>query len=512
MDNAQEILLEAAGTVVNHPHQSAKNPFDGEWGDIIPLPRELRPVEKFHPDLLPKPLSSWAINAAHRMDDMPLDFFGVGIIVAVGAMIGARLAIHPKRNDDWAVVPNLWGAGIGRPATKKTPSFKEAMRFSRAIEANAYEAYQIDLSQFEVSKEADKIFRDTKVSGLKKNKSLTKSELMDSLMVLDSTSEDEPARARYIVNDPTVEKLGELLRSNPMGLLLFRDELSGWLSSLDREDRQQDRAFYLEGWSGTGDFSVDRIGRGEVYIPRVVISVLGGIQPSKIAPYLHSMSSGKADDGLLQRFQLMVWPDVKTPKHVDESPDMEILAKARNIFRRASELPPPENGNHFTLHFDDQAQDAFDQWYSEMLVRELAEDNHHMESHLVKYHSLLPSLALIFHVIEDRPEAKVGIDAVDRAMAWLRYLETHARRVYGLLDDPYYGASQLIRKLDKLPNPFSKSDFNRKGWSGLTNAPEINAALEQLIAHNVLKRQEVKTATKPAILYHINPDVMADDE
>ena len=35
-----------------------------------------------------------------------------------------------------------------------------------------------------------------------------------------------PAEKRYLVNDTTVEKLGELLNHNPNGLLLFRDELS----------------------------------------------------------------------------------------------------------------------------------------------------------------------------------------------------------------------------------------------------------------------------------------------
>jgi hypothetical protein len=44
--------------------------------------------------------------------------------------------------------------------------------------------------------------------------------------------EPPPVEERYLVNDTTVEKLGELLNDNPNGLLLFRDELSGFLSSM----------------------------------------------------------------------------------------------------------------------------------------------------------------------------------------------------------------------------------------------------------------------------------------
>lgn len=43
---------------------------------------------------------------------------------------------------------------------------------------------------------------------------------------------DEPTRRRYLTNDTTVEKLGELLNKNPNGIIVFRDELSGWLRSL----------------------------------------------------------------------------------------------------------------------------------------------------------------------------------------------------------------------------------------------------------------------------------------
>jgi len=38
----------------------------------------------------------------------PPDFVAVGVIVSAPAVIGRKVAIRPKRQDDWAVVPNLW--------------------------------------------------------------------------------------------------------------------------------------------------------------------------------------------------------------------------------------------------------------------------------------------------------------------------------------------------------------------------------------------------------------------
>lgn len=96
----------------------------------------------------------------------------------------------------------------------------------------------------------------------------------------------KPVRARRQTNNATVEKLHELCKENPRGILLVRDELAGWLAQIDQAGNEQDRAFYLEGWNGTGRFDLDRIGRGTVSAKNVCISVLGSIQPEKLRDYL----------------------------------------------------------------------------------------------------------------------------------------------------------------------------------------------------------------------------------
>ncbi len=77
---------------------------------------------------------------------------------------------------------------------------------------------------------------------------------------------DQLAPVCAVVNDATVEKLGELLNQNPNGLLLFRDELSGFLRLMDRPGHENDRGFYCEAWNGTGAYTYDRFGRGTLRI------------------------------------------------------------------------------------------------------------------------------------------------------------------------------------------------------------------------------------------------------
>ncbi len=121
---------------------------------------------------------------------------------------------------------------------------------------------------------------------------------------------EPPGQKRYVINDATIEKLGEVLQDNPDGLLVFRDELMGLLRGLDKAGREQDRAFYLEGWNGEGQFTFDRIARGTKFIPAVCLSILGGIQPGPLSDYFRAAAkSGKDHDGLISRFQLLVYPD-----------------------------------------------------------------------------------------------------------------------------------------------------------------------------------------------------------
>ena len=119
----------------------------------------------------------------------------------------------------------------------------------------------------------------------------------------------EPTEPRLTYNDSTVERLGVLLNENLYGLLLVRDELSGFLAKVESEEHQQERAFYLQAFKGFGSYDYDRIGRGHLHIIECTLSIIGGIQPSRISPLVRGATTGVSDDGLVQRFQLpMTYP------------------------------------------------------------------------------------------------------------------------------------------------------------------------------------------------------------
>lgn len=216
----------------------------------------------------------------------------------------------------------------------KSPALSDGLKLLTALEAAAAKRHSEAVAKWEadvmVAKEAEKVVKDRIRKALRHNDRAS----ADALARKEADRGHCPPRKRYLVNDPTVEALGVILNANPRGVLLFRDELTGFLRSLDREGQEAARAFYLEAWNGGGRFTYDRIGRGTIDIECCCVSILGGIQPGPLSEYLSgALRGGAADDGLLQRFQLVVWPDPsKDRRNVDRAPDEVAKRQAVDMF------------------------------------------------------------------------------------------------------------------------------------------------------------------------------------
>jgi hypothetical protein len=499
------------------------------WPDPEEIREDLRPVEPLPPAIIPKPLRPWLLDIAHRMQ-CPIDFVSAGAVVVAGAIVGAGCGIRPKQFDDWLVIPNLWGGVVARPSMLKTPSLTEIMKPLARLEIEAKEQYESDLKFFEAKEEVHKAEREAlkaNMVAVAKGKKDAPKMTMDALKrrFAEMEEPEPPVRRRFKTNDSTIEKLGELLNENPRGILLFRDELVGLLCSWDREDRKQDRAFYLESWNGYGSFTTDRIGRGTIDVNNCCISILGGIQPSKLTGYLRQASSDIANDGLIQRFQLLVYPDEPSKwTLVDKWPDTEAKGKAWEMLKNLStinfleagaELPESEKIPFF--RFSPEGQAVFNEWLTGLEAKLRTDDMPLMIEHLAKYRSLMPSLALIFHLLgiaDGKPGGSVTQESAAMAAAWCEYLESHARRIYGLLGDvAIRAASELAAKIKagKVEDGFTIRDiYNRKHWHLLDTKELVFEACQELVSAGWLKVEERPlTGGRPKEIYRINPKIFS---
>jgi putative DNA primase/helicase len=486
------------------------------WGPLEELPVGLPPVNPFVYDLLPGALRPWIADIAERMQ-CPPDYPAVAAMVGLAAVVGRQLGIRPKARDDWTVVPNLWGAVIGRPALLKTPAIQEPLKMVAALETNA----RLEHEQGQKDYAAQELVRDALAKDAKTriNSAVRKGDNALAMAIATETVDTPvaPARRRYLTQDPTVEKLGELLRDNPRGILIYRDELVGFLRSMEIEGRENARAFYLEAWNGTGAHTTDRIQRGTVEVEAACVSIIGAIQPGPLRDYmLGAIVGGAGDDGMIQRFQLAVWPDAgREWVNVDRWPNTQARQEARAIFHRLDTLDPTTLGAQqdegealFWLRFDPEAQDIFNDWRAKLEFR-LREDDFHpaMESHLAKFRSLVPSLALLAHLADDPDGGAVGVAALTRALAWSEYLESHARRIYSpALSPELFVALELAKRLPGLPEPFTARDVYQRHWRGLDMEGTRNA-IQVLVDFNHLRENQegLPAPGRPTVRYEVHP-------
>lgn len=496
-----------------------------EWREPEEISSELLPVKELPPVIIPEPFRAWLEDVSFRMQ-CPIDFVAVAAMVVSATVIGAGCAIKPKAKDSWEVVPNLWGGIVGRPSQLKSPALAEIMKPLIRLEWEYKDTFDLEMKVFEAEGEVFKAEREAvkgEMAAVAKGKSKSGANmemLKETLIQMEGA--DVPTRRRFKTNDTTIEKLGELLNENPRGILVFRDELVGLLCGWEREDRQQDRAFYLEGWNGTNNYTSDRIGRGTIDAKTICISLLGGIQPSKLTGYLIQNTANLANDGMVQRFQLLVYPDEPNWKLVDEWPNTEAKNKAFEALKNLINIDFVAAGATYDderpfFRFDEEGQVLFYQWLEELEAKIRQEENPLISEHLAKYRSLMPSIALILHLIEvvgGAPPGPVNRNSALKAAAWVEYLESHARRIYGLLGDVgTRSASELAAKIKKrmVHDGFTVRDiYNRKQWHLLDTKELVLEACSELVEAGWVRKETAPVqGRQPKEIYRINPKIFS---
>jgi hypothetical protein len=238
-------------------------------------------------------------------------------LVGASSVLERKVAIRPWRYNSYAIVPNLWGGLVAPPASLKSNAIEEAIRPVKRLAATAHDRFQSEIAMGNahfaaLEAETEGLKARMKQASKQASKQGQDTRDLEALLGLkyEELESARPIERRYWVADSTPENLADFLKENPNGLLVVYDELSGWLADMDKQGREGSRAFALAAWERTGDFYVDRILRGSNYIPAVCLSVIGGIQPDRLKRYVdEALSGGNGGDGLLQRFQVLIYID-----------------------------------------------------------------------------------------------------------------------------------------------------------------------------------------------------------
>jgi putative DNA primase/helicase len=74
-------------------------------------------------------------------------------------------------------------------------------------------------------------------------------------------------------------------------------------------------------------------------VKAVCVSILGGIQPGPLSFYVEgAFDDGESADGLLQRLQVLVYPDRGRFDPTDLSTDLDARDRAYKVFKELADL------------------------------------------------------------------------------------------------------------------------------------------------------------------------------
>ena len=313
----------------DHKWRDLRAKIDPERVQLAPKvkapPEPAAPILPFTPfpvAALPEPVRGFVRKASRAIGCDP-SYLGLPLLAGLAAAVGNTRRIRLKRG--WSEPAILWAVIVGDSGTLKSPALELALRAIRRRQRGAMkqykqaaEAYQTDLAHYE-----------REMTAWKRSKTETDPPVKPAYPVAD----------RYWADDVTVEALAVLLLNQWRGLLLPRDELSGWLGSFDRysQGKGGDAAKWLEMFGGR-PMMVDRKSGNQptIYVDRAAVSIAGGIQPETLR---RALGVEHRENGLAARL-LLTYPPRKAKRWTEADIDPATEADIENVFNRLYDLQP----------------------------------------------------------------------------------------------------------------------------------------------------------------------------
>src|SRR5262245_11376285 len=298
----------------------------------------------FPMEAVPESLHDW-LNRAARGSGTTAAHVAAPLIGIASSLIGTARRIRASRS--WSQPTTLWCALVGFSGTGKTPGIDATRKPVGHIEYQRRDKVAELQRQHETRAQAAKVAK-------KKWENEVEEAIKSGLphppkpnMAMDVGPFVSP---RLCVSDSTVERLAVLLEASPRGMTYVADELSRLFLNMSRYSSGQDNEFWLEAWNGN-HYTVERQGRPAVVLEHLLVGVIGGFQPDKLAKSFESEA-----DGMYARM-LFAWPE--EPAYEPLTNEVaEIEPDILNALTRIIELADSDEDGTFAPKYVDLSDEA----------------------------------------------------------------------------------------------------------------------------------------------------------
>ena len=369
----------------------------------------------FPTDIFPEQIQELIKNAKNTVG-FNSDYLSAGMLSICATALGNSITLF---NGSYSSQPILWLAIIGRQGIGKTHPLNFAKSPMEKKDKDSFIEFKDDLKTFE--------------SQDKKGR--------------------KPFLKKSLLTDFTPEKLAETLQHNGKGVLIFKDELMGWINSFDQYNKGGDQQKYLEFFNG-GTLTVDRVSKDPIRVEKTNVNILGGLQPKKL---MMLASNGRSDDGFLSRI-LFVYPkNLKPNKFTGLSIDEIHVENYKRFILNLYDAPACE------IKTKESQIKIFQQWQHKKVEESFNDD---IETSIqAKLETYVWRLTLIIEMMHqasiNKFEDTVSDVSIIKAIKLIEYFRVNALRVFDKMISTNPLEDYPLNKVDlfnRLPTEFKRKE------------------------------------------------------
>lgn len=513
----------------SNPPATATNSEPEPWEPPTPLP-ERPPVPAFPIHLFPRVVREYWEAKADRVNGS-LDILGALGVAALGTAVGRSIAGEIAW--DYSRSPIVWIGAVGPSGTAKTSLADVAFNPLRDWDLEKSAEYVQAMAVFE---EKAKCYREQMKEWEKGGREGDQPE-----------QPTKPVHAISVVENVTLETLPGLLKDNPKGSGMLRDEFGSFLLSMNqyKGGAGSDRAEYLRLWSGEGSFSSTRGGSGErshKIAQHCFLSMGGTLTPADAVQFATGTVDGKGvrHDGFAERF-LIAWPDAKKAIPLRRLPSMkEAKDNYESFVRKLLTLPMKQVVKQVGVeahvyekpHTIKATAEAFREWERHDKVRcdrlNALDDGDPFRGWISKMSNNALAFATLFYSLDLAEEAHLNGQAIPIpptgeiekrhvAAGWelVEYFYGHALRVWGNspLAEQLRRAKSILEKLNahkSKQTTWTRANIHKlvdqQAWAKDRPPSELDKPLALLVEYGYLRESEAPRGRgRPTTRFEFNP-------
>lgn len=261
----------------------------------------------------------------------------------------------------------------------------------------------------------------------------------------------KPIREKAFISDSTPEALYQALEDNPQGLILFRDELAGWVEDFGRFNKKSgEKEIFLSMWSGNA-IDTSRITREGNFVDDPCLSIFGGTQPDRLSAVF-----GREDfmaNGFNARM-LWVYPE-------EQKPQTYSIARVPQDYKNwwAATIETLYQLPAQVVEFSPEAVNLYAAYYNAMQLK-IKDADPNMAAALAKLLIYVERLAGIYHLLLDatwrrlNAVGEISGTAMQDAIEAANGFEGWARKVYEKMANPQSLPPMTKEQVIRLLNSF----------------------------------------------------------